>query len=420
MAISSSTGIKKNVLHNLIARVVSLVSIFLVNILFSRVLGAADSGQLYYVVNNFSFVILLSSLSMESGMTYFMSKKEIDEKELVTISIIWSIIVGITVAIILFLSRRHIPAFFDHTSLNSFLFISGTLLTTYFSALFFGKKQFVYPHLVPALINILLMLYVVITPDKSENVGLLVTVYFGSSWVSGIVMTVVYHIKYGTHFSLRLPSAVTYGKLYKYSGLAFITNIISFLAYRVDYWILQAFSPRIISEVALGNYIQVSKLVQLFLFLPTILATIIFPMSASSPNRDYRQFRKMTLQVLFLNITGCIIAAMIGKWFFPFVYGKTFGLMYSCFLFSVPVILAMTVVRIVSSYFAGINRIKYNLIGCCITLATVILMNFLLIPSMGINGSALADSIGYLAYMLVLLYFIKRIEGKDEKHIVGN
>ncbi|MGZ3852610.1 MAG: hypothetical protein ACXVBX_07460, partial [Flavisolibacter sp.] len=79
-----------------------------------------------------------------------------------------------------------------------------------------------------------------------------------------------------------------------------------------------------------------------------------------------------------------------------------------CFIFSVPVILTMSLIRMLSSYFAGINKIKYNLVGSLTTLIVVTVLNFLLVPLMNINGSAIADSIGYMCYMLVLLYFYKR------------
>src|SRR6202042_3662537 len=70
-------------------------------------------------------------------------------------------------------------------------------------------------------------------------------------------------------------------KLLRYSLFALASNIIFFLVYRVDYW----FVKRFCSDNELGNYIQVSKIVQLFLILPLTIASIVFPYTAGETNK---------------------------------------------------------------------------------------------------------------------------------------
>jgi len=78
--------INKYLIQNFVARVCLLVSTFLVNLIFANLLNAAGSGELYYSINNFSIITLLASLSLESGNTYFLSKKEIANEELTTLN----------------------------------------------------------------------------------------------------------------------------------------------------------------------------------------------------------------------------------------------------------------------------------------------------------------------------------------------
>jgi O-antigen/teichoic acid export membrane protein len=346
-------------------------------------------------------------------MTYFLSRKEINEKELVTISLLWSLIAGGLAAALLIFSRNDYFSTTRYSTFGySFLFITGMLLTTYFSGLFFARRQFTFPHLIPAIMNIIVGLFcgVLFISEKKTDTSTMVTVYFASFIVNGIVLSILYRSKYSTTFLLHLPEKSTVIKLLRYSSVAFIANIVSFLAYRVDYWILKGFSPRIITADAMGNYIQVAKLVQLFLFAPTIVATVVFPTFASGNDLSLnKEFKKMIWRVLLSNIAACGAMLIAGRWLFTFLYGNSFSLMYMCFVFSVPAILAITVVRILASYFAGTNRIKYNLAGGLIALVVIVVFNFLLIPLMGINGAALADSAGYTACMLfLLLFFIYR------------
>ncbi|MFI5185948.1 MAG: polysaccharide biosynthesis C-terminal domain-containing protein [Chitinophagales bacterium] len=379
----------------------------MVNLILARLLKASGSGEFYYAINNLSIITLLGSLSLESGMTYFLSKKQVDEKELMTISLLWSVIAGILVVIffLLFPGNYFLAIIPYNKPLFIFLFITGNLLTTYFSGLFFGKHQFSFPHLVPAITNVVLFLFygwILITKNQFAIPNVM-GVYFASFLFNGILLNILYHSKYSKIFFIRVPTKDTLVKLFRYSGVALVANVVAFLAYRVDYWILKGFSPKIISDAALGNYIQVSKLVQLFLFAPTIIATVVFPASAAKTDSNFgKKVNKMIMQVLLLNAIACIALLVSGKWIFNFFYGDSFSLMYWCFVFSVPAILSISVIRILASYFAGINRIRYNLVGGLIALVVIVALNFWLIPLLGINGSALADSVGYLFYMVFL------------------
>jgi O-antigen/teichoic acid export membrane protein len=55
-----------------------------------------------------------------------------------------------------------------------------------------------------------------------------------------------------------------------------------------------------------------------------------------------------------------------------------------------------------------LNKMSYNITGGMIALVLIVTLNFLLIPKMGINGAALADSIGYAAYLLFLYYQFRK------------
>jgi O-antigen/teichoic acid export membrane protein len=65
---------------------------------------------------------------------------------------------------------------------------------------------------------------------------------------------------------------------------------------------------------------------------------------------------------------------------------------------------------VLASYFAGINRVRYNLIGGLIALVLVVVGNYLLVPFMGINGAALADSAGFLAYMIFMVLQLRLLQ----------
>jgi len=340
-------------------------------------------------------------------MTYFSSKEEINKKELAAISLLWSITAaGLASLVLVFFLKNVLLPIPGNNPVYSFLFISGTLFITYFSGLFFAQRQFSYPHLIPAIVNILVTIFYawLLIADRKDEVQLAIIIYFGGFMTSGILLGALYYQKYNVPFLLQFPTSHTIKKLLQYSAIALLANVVSFLAYRIDYWILKSLSPKFVSHGGLGNYIQVGKLVQLFLFAPTVVAAIAFPISAAAVDPNFKHtLKRTTWRVLFLNGFACFALVVMGKWLFTFLYGDSFSQMYECFLYSIPAILSISITRILASYFAGTNRIRYNLIGGLIALVSVATLNFLLIPKMGINGAALADSIGYMLLMIFLL-----------------
>ena len=85
-------------------------------------------------------------------------------------------------------------------------------------------------------------------------------------------------IKYIKSGFQQLLSLEQFRLLFRYCAMAFVGNIIYFLLYRVDYWFVENYC----TPEQLGNYIQVSKLGHLFLIVPTILASAVFPITSGS------------------------------------------------------------------------------------------------------------------------------------------
>jgi O-antigen/teichoic acid export membrane protein len=392
--------LKAYLLSGFFAKIGFTLTLFLVNMLIARVMGAADSGAFFYTINNLSIIILVSSLSLESGLSFHLSRKNISEQDAAGLSIAWSVGAAVLSAlVVLFISDISIGF--------ALLFISGNLLIGLFSGLFYAKKSFVLPLVIQALANMLIILYTswILLDNEIADKGLLMWIYFGSYLLAGVMMAFLFFAKYSLHFFSFLSVKKIFSSVIAYSLTAFIANLVAFLVYRVDYWILEYFMPVPVSGSAMGNYIQVAKLVQLFLFAPTVLATVIFPLTAAEDeSANPEGIKKILLRLSIINAVLILILVIAGHWLFTFVYGNDFELMYKCFLYLIPGVLAISCVRVLASYFAGLNKVKYNLTGSLFALVLIVGLNFLLIPSMGINGAALADSAGYAAYLVFLFY----------------
>lgn len=230
-------------------------------------------------------------------------------------------------------------------------------------------------------------------------------IYFSSFLLTAIVLLLLLFNR------LSLPKfetieAVQLKNLFRYSMLAFFSNLVFFLLYKIDYW----FVNRYCSLDELGNYIQVSKVVQMFFILPGILAGALFPLIAGNHiGKIENALKTISRTIFFLYLLGCGVLIIVGKGLFPFVFGESFSGMYRPFLFLIPGILALSTLYTLTAYFSGTNNISVNLKGSLLALVFIISGDALFIPKYGIAAAAAVSSFGYIIYHIYVLYTFNRM-----------
>ncbi|HRI22765.1 MAG TPA: polysaccharide biosynthesis C-terminal domain-containing protein, partial [Panacibacter sp.] len=189
--------------------------------------------------------------------------------------------------------------------------------------------------------------------------------------------------------------------------LALMANIIFFLVYRIDYLFVNA-SP-VCTAADLGNYIQVSKLGQMLLIFPQIIASVIFPRSASGIDRKELNTSLMIIARLFsqLYLVIMIVIVVCGKFLFTGLFGETFNKMQLPFIILVPGIFSLSVLSLLSAYFSGKGKVSVNVTGAVVALLFVIAGDYFFVPLYGIVAAAIISTLGYtinLGYSLYIFY----------------
>ena len=84
---------KKNsshVLQHMLWRGLYFFSILLLNIWIARYFAAEKSGQIFYIVNNLALVLLIASVSLESGATYYVASGKLDASLMANFCLVWA------------------------------------------------------------------------------------------------------------------------------------------------------------------------------------------------------------------------------------------------------------------------------------------------------------------------------------------
>lgn len=348
------------------------------------------------------------SLGFESAITYFVSNGDIDSDSMQFFAWVWIVIAtGITV-LFSFIFIKNDTEFAERSILILFtvLFVSGNLIITFFNSLFYAKHRYLLPNLVYIFTN-LVLISVMLKPQLfSISKSSFILLFFYSYLFQGFVTAILYNSLFTKWKNFQLPSTIQLQKIIKYSSTAFLSGLLFYLATRIDYFFIDYYLK---DKEVLGNYIQASRLVQLFQMLPAVLAAGIFPIAASGyaiPMREGIIKLSRVIFLLYIIITCTLL--LTGNWLFPFLFGNTFNQMYLPFIFLVPGLFALSLLALMAAYFAAINKTKWNFFIAAAGLLIIIPMDVLLIPIYGIHGAAVASSTGYcLCFIIAYFYFTK-------------
>ena len=394
-------NIQKLLYQNIFWRGLFFVSGFLLNILIARHFDAAISGWIYYLFTIFAFYTLIGGFSLEAGLVYYGSKKEISMEKLTGFSMLWTFFIALIVTVSYFIvifSGMNIPMIKFQYAL---LFICGNILLTFITSLFYAKQNYITSNVAAIGVNLwLIILLFNVNAESWLNNDVFISIYFGSFLLTGFILLFIF-FKRISFPKFKMIGKWELKKLFRYSLLVFFSNIVFFLLYKIDYW----FVNRYCTLEELGNYIQVSKVAHMFLILPGIMAGSLFPLIAGDHIKKAESALKViSRSIFFLYLLGCGILIMVGNWLFPFVFGKSFSGMYLPFLFLIPGILALSMVSTLAAYFSGKNKVSVNLKGSLIALIIIITGDALLIPVYGIKAAAAVSSLGYIVYNIYVLY----------------
>lgn len=384
------------------------LSLLILNILISRHFKAEGSGQIFYITSVFAFLVIVASFCLEVPMGYYLSKKIVNETRLGVSAVLWWLLTAVPIYLIV-VAAGYMDEYLGQNdfSFPAFAFLSGNILVTFFVALFYAKLDFALPNIVLVIVNIGL---IVTLPNNTvaekfiSNTGY-VNLYFLSFLFQGLLLVTAFFIRYFKKADWGVIPRHLFRSFFNFAFIALVTNALSFLMYRIDY----LFVNKYCNASDLGNYIQACKLAQLFFILPAILASVIFPMTASGQNDEINLKMQIVSRGMILGYAIVLLGLMLsGYWLFPFVFGLTFQSMYIPFLLLMPGILAYSVIHLLAAYFSGKKVLSIGFWGNVITLFFIVAGDIIVIPEFGINGAAIISSLGYIFLMCIMIYAHRR------------
>ncbi|TKK66978.1 hypothetical protein FC093_15885 [Ilyomonas limi] len=397
---------KKLLTQSIVWRGLYFATLFLVNVVLSHYLHADGVGKIYFISNTFALIHLIAGCCLEGGITYFIASKTIQANKILWLCLLWTLMIILCFLFIFFIGHHAINSLFEglDVAVYAFCFIVGLMLTNYACNLFYAHGNFLLPNVILAVINISFAVVASIIYTQRHDGKLITDVYFCMFPLQGVAVIIAYILQHKSWQQFQLPRWAETKRFYYYSLQVLASNVLFFFVYRVDYYFVHA-SP-VCTDTDLGNYMQVSKLGQMLIIIPQIIASAVWPQMSSGENRALVSETIMLLARLFSIVFLFLMigVALVGGWLFPFVFGATFNKMQMPMLLLLPGIFCVSVLVILGSFFSGKGNVRVSMYAALLALIVVLAGDYLFVPVYGIIAAAIVSTVGYavhLGYYLV-------------------
>ncbi len=406
-------GLLNQIAVNSLYRFIFLILQFLITIFVSRLIGPGGLGTYSLLFATANILLVFTSLGIPSGITFHSAKKDIANKTLVRFAFISA---GYQLLFIMLIEFMHWmlsgkfliwPASETMAGISGIFFFISIMITERYAALYNGNKQLHLFNLQLAIFSFLTLaslIYWTLDPGNATEFNVIALIIF-----IGVVQMISLGITYTVLPTLSQPdenvSLTTNAGFFTYSMLAWLANSIQFLVYRIDFWILNYFH----GETELGLYALSVRIGQTFWIIPGLVASVILPHLVSL-NFDAKILERMIRITNTANLLLALGIAVFAKQIIPVLFGSDFTGSALTLIILLPGVLFVSMHTLLAAYFAGKNKIRYNLQAAIVSLVLITVLDILLIPSMGRNGAAIASSIAYMAGCLYAMILYSRME----------
>lgn len=210
--------------------------------------------------------------------------------------------------------------------------------------------------------------------------------------------------------NLPIPSFALFKENIQYGIKAYFAAFFAFLILRVDLLMVKY----ILSAEEAGYYSIAVSMADMVFILPLVIGTILFPkLSAMASNQEKWAFtRKVAVSVGLVMAVVVSIAAFISKEIVQFLFGTAFMPAVPAFIWLMPGIFMLSMTSIFSSYIAS-QYIPLILVILYFIIALInMVLNWFLLPILGIIGASISSTISYLLILIGILLIARRFRSQ--------
>jgi O-antigen/teichoic acid export membrane protein len=406
------------------AQMVPLATFAVMSVTIARLFGPTGTGEFSLVLTLFDVVLLVFTLGLGTGVTYVVSRGGWPLALAFRQTFIAAVVLGAGGALcgLLFYAVTRGNVMEGVSSELVVIMLASlpfALAWAYASAIALGRDRYEAFAIFPILQAVVVLLAGV---PLALTVGLTgAAIGFAAAHIVTALLAVLWAARELRTDAGARPAAVPHGgqlaQAARFGAKAWTANVLQFVNYRVDLFILSAFASR----ADVGVYSVALSVTALAWVLPSALQTVLFPRTASlnaavergaltATAGDAAVVRAVRHSVILTAPTivamGLILVVAI-----PLLYGSAFHETVGLGFLLLPGVAALGVGKVVSAVYTGRGHPEYAVWTVVIDMPITIGLYLLLIPELGATGAALSSTLSYaIATALGLLFFRRATE----------
>jgi len=385
------------------------------SVILARVLGPEGRGVYALAVLLPSLIVTFGNLGIGPATTYHVARGKFRRQEILGNNVLLSLGVGgvgalVGLAVVLFFRETVFPGVSSGYLLLALVLVPAELFFSYVNYVLLGAqriKEFNYVQMAQSAL-FLGFVALALLGLKAGVTGAILAEWF--TWL--IVDAQVFRLAYRVAGGIDLKPNVFYLKRATTYGIkAHLANILGFLNYRVDMFLVNAF----LGPAAVGLYSVGVGLVERLWMVSYAASTVLFPrVAAEGEEQRRKEFTPLVARtVLWITALGALVLVLLSRWIVLLLYSETFLPVVGALQALLPGIVVLSAWRVLANDIAGRGFPGLNIYPGIAAVATNVALNLLWIPRYGITGSAWASTVSYTVSFLGALFFYCRLSGNQ-------
>lgn len=382
------------------------------SIILARVLGPEGRGIYALATLLASLIVTFGNLGIGPATVYYVARGEFKRQEVLGNNILLTLgisVIGITVGlvVIFFFGGKFFPGVGSWYLILALFLVPVELFLSFVRYILLGLqkiKEFNYVEIIQHglfLGFIILALIVFRTGVTGAIMAALFSLVAIDSLLYFMVKTTVEGIDCKPNV-LYLKKALSYGIQ------AHLSNILGFLNYRADMFMVNWF----LGPTAVGLYSVGVGLVERLWMLSYAASTVLLPRVAAEGEEYRKQFTPLVARtVLWITAFGALILVLLSRWIVLLLYSEAFLPAVGALQALLVGIVTLSAGRVLANDIAGRGSPGLNIYTGIAAVSTNIVLNLFWIPRFGIVGAAWASTVSYTVSFLLALCFYCRLSG---------
>jgi O-antigen/teichoic acid export membrane protein len=383
------------------------------SIIMARSLGPEGKGLFSLAIISAGMIFIVVNLGVGAASGFMLGRRKISLEELAGNWLSLSMLIGATAlalsfAIVPFLAPRWLPSVPLWAIALALLTLPSLILVYNFQMLFRANDDFRNFNIIEAMqpVSFLVFLLPFAFLSSGSLLASSLAAHLASNLVAGVGAALL--MRRCVKLSVRWNGAVI-GETLRFGVQHSLGNLLDFLNYRIDMLLMNYY----LDPVHVGYY-SISVLVaEKLWYLPNVLSAVLHPRVAhagdeADANRDTTSISRMTVFVIGI---GCLAILLIGRPVVRLLYSDRFLPAVTPLFLLLPGIFMISLSKILQSDLTARGYPRANMWAGLAAVISNVVLNVILIPRIEINGAAIASTVSYSLYALVIVVYFMRVTG---------